>query len=259
MARVTVAYSGTSLQTSTLITQEIEHESVDGKQLDIQKLSSRDGGKLLGVSFSPRVIKLRGYIKSTTQALLETAIDDFKELLNGTTKNLDISYAGGTRRYVCDMAGISLIRKYFNVTFAEWEATFVCAKTPFGRTTDTTSSEYTINSIGTYAGSYVALGNYRPKPRIVIRFIQCAVVTVVKVNNTTSGDWIKVTKPTEFSAGDVVIIDCDQYTCTINGVATDYDGFFPLFNPKGNDLRISFGKGIKYKATVQIIYYPTYL
>ena len=244
MARVSVEFDGNSLQTANIVTQEIEHESIDGKQLDMQKLAARDGAKFLSANFQPRVIRLRGYIKNTTQALMEAAIDDFKEILNATTKNLDIGYASGTRRYVCDMARITLLREHYNITFAEWEAEFICAKTPFGKTLDTTSSEHTITSLGTYAGSFVALGTYKPKPRIIITFSEIAGVTKIRLRNISTGDWIEVNNDNEFANNDEIIIDCDQYTVTLNDVAWNYSGFFPQFMPTGNDLRISFSPGI---------------
>ena len=259
MSRVAISFNGTSLQTASIITQEIEHESIDSKSLDMQGLASRDGAKLLAAKFNPRVIRLRGYIKATTQDLLETAIDDLKEILNATTRNLDVGYAGGTRRYVCDMAGITLLRRHFNITFAEWEAEFVCAKTPFGKPLDTTSAEYSITSLGTMWGSFVATGTYKPKPRIVITFSEVAGIDKIRLRNITTGDWIEVNNSSGYVNNDVVEIDCDEYTVTLNGVAWDYSGFFPQFMAEGNDLRVSFAPGVHYKATVKIIYYPLFL
>lgn len=259
MARVVISYNGTSLQTANIVTQEIEHESVDGKQLDLQKLASRDGAKFLSANFNPRIIRLRGYIKDTTQALMEADIDTFKQTLNATTKNLDIGYASGTRRYVCDMARITLLRAHYNITFAEWEAEFICAKTPFGKTLDTTTSEHTITSLATYAGSFVSTGTYKPKPKIIITFIEVAGTTKIRLRNTTTGDWIDVDNNSEYANNDVVVIDCDLYTVTLNDVAWDYSGFFPQWMPAGNDFRISFTPGIHYKVTVKIIYYPLFL
>lgn len=259
MSRVAISYNGTSLQTANIVTQEVLHESMDGKQLDMQSLASRDGAKLLSASFAPRVIRIRGYIKSTTQALLETAIDDFKELLNSTTRNLDVGYAGGTRRYVCDTARMTLERRHFHVTFAEWEVEFVCAKTPFGKPLDTTSAEYSITSLGTMWGSFVASGTYKPKPLIQITFSEVAGIDKIRLRNITTGDWIEVNNSSGYVNNDVVEIDCDNYTVTLNDVAWDYSGFFPQFMAEGNDLRISFSPGIHYKASVKIIYYPMYL
>lgn len=259
MSRVAVSYNGTSIQTSSIVTQEIEHESIDGKSLDIQGLAARDGAKLLAATFKPRKITLRGYIKASSQSALETAIDDFKELLNATTKNLDIGYAGGTRRYVCDMASITLMRQHFNVTFAEWEAEFICAKMPFGKTLDTTTVGYTLTSIGTYAGSYVALGSYSPNPKIIITFSEVATVTRIRIRNITTGDQMDIDNNNTYANNDEVVVDCDDKTVTLNGVAWDYSGYFPSFQSAGNDLRISFSPGVHYKATVNIVYYPLYL
>ncbi len=259
MGRVSIEYNGNSLQTANIITQEIHHESIDGKQLDMQRLATRDGSKLLMASFRPRKIRLIGYIKGTSQANLESNIDDFKEVLNAMTKHLDIGYAGGTRRYTCDMARITLLRQHFNITFAEWEAEFICARIPFGKTLDTTSSEHTITSVGTSALSFVALGSYRPKPRIIITFTEVAGITKIRVRNITTGDWIDVDNNNEYANNDQVIIDCDQYTVTLNDVAWDYTGFFPQFMPSGNDLRVSFSPGIHFKATVILVYYPLFL
>jgi hypothetical protein len=157
------------------------------------------------------------------------------------------------------MARITLLRAHYNVTFAEWEAEFICHKTPFGKTLDTTSSEHTITSLSTYSGSYVATGNYKPKPRIIITFSEVAAITHIRIRNITTGDWIDIDNASGYVNNDEIIVDCDQYTVTLNDVAWDYSGFFPQFQPSGNDLRISFGPGIHYKATAIIIYYPLYL
>jgi len=98
------------------------------------------------------------------------------------------------------------LRLHFNLTFAEWEAEFVCAKTPFGKTLDTTSSEHTITSLGTYAGSFVALGNYKPKPKITITFTEVAGVDKIRLRNISTGDWIEVNNANGYVNNDVVEI-----------------------------------------------------
>ena len=265
MARVAVSYSGTSIQTANIVCQEFEHESLDNKQLDVQRLASRDGGKLLSATFTPRVIRIRGRLTYTTQANLETGIDTFKQLLNLTSRHLDIGYASGTRRYTCDTARLTLLRQHFNVTFAEWEAEFVCAKRPFGFTLDTSTASFpAVNSVATYAYSYVATGTYSPRPLIKWTFTEVANVDKIRVRNITTGDWIEVNKTAGYVNNDVVKIDCENYTVTINDVASDYTGIFPQFNPGGNDLRVSVGGTpaggfYHYKATIKIVYYPLFL
>jgi hypothetical protein len=258
--RVSIQYDGTSLQTSNIISQEFEHESLSGKTLDLQRLASRDGGKLLSVTFAPRVIRVRGRLSYTTQSSLETGIDSFKQLLNRSQKHLDIGYAGETRRYTIETAQITLLRHHWQTTYADFEAEFVTVKTPFGFGLDTTTADFnTIESVATYAGSFVASGTYKPNPRIEVTFTEVAGVDGVTVRNTSTGDFIRHTNGTEYLNSDALIFDTDQYTVTLNAVAQDYSGFFPSFRIGGNDLRISFQNGIHYKATVKVIYYQLYL
>lgn len=260
MSRVVISYGGVSIQTSSVVVREVEHESIDSKTLDIESLALRDGGKLLGVTFKPRRIRIRGEISGTTQADLETNIDTLKQTLNESGKNLDISYAGGTRRYIADMAGVTMVRRHFHITFAEFEAEFIVASSPFGRPLDTSTAEYpTLTSVSTYAAAFTATGTYKPNPKIIITFTEASdAVTRVRVRNVTTGDSITVDNNSGYANNDQIIIDTDQYTVTLNGVAWDYSGIFPQFVRGGNDLRISFS-GIHFKATIKIVYYPNYL
>ena len=140
------------------------------------------------------------------------------------------------------------------------EAEFIVADRPFGTELDTTTAtDETIESVSTQAISFVPGGTYKPSPRIIITFTEVAGVDGVQVKNTSTGDSIRVNVSDEFSNNDQIEIDTDQFTCTLNGVATDYEGVFPTFKVGGNDLRVAFFDGVHYIATVQIIYYPLYL
>lgn len=259
MARVDISYAGTSIQTSTIICQEIQHESVDHKELDIERKDGRDGGKLVGVTFAPRIIRIVGQIKGTSQANLESNIDDFKKLLNKQGQKLDIEYAGGTRRFECDMANVKMLRRHWHLTYADFEVEFIVSSTPFGTELDTSTMEYTSESIATWAGSFVASGTYRPLPRIEVTFTEAHNINRLRFRNITTGDMIVIDNANNFNAGDVVIVDTSDYTVTLNGAAWDYSGFFPDFVVDGNDFRVSVESGVRYKMTVKIIYYPLFL
>lgn len=259
MSRRTVTYAGTSIQTATIKISEIEHESIDHKLLDIEKLGAVDGGKLIDVNFDPRVIRIRGTITGTSIDNLESNIDDFKKLLNELTRKLDIEYASGTRRYECDMARVTVLRRHFNNTFADFEVEFIVAQTPFGTELDTTTMEYTTESVATFSGSFVSTGTYRPLPRIEVTFTEAHNINRLRFRNATTGDMIIVDNANDFNAGDVVIVNTNDYTVTLNGVAWDYSGFFPSFVIDGNDFKVSVESGNRYKLSIKIIYYPLYL
>jgi len=265
MARVSINYDGVSLQTATIITQELQHESMDSKTLDIQRLANRDGGKFLSANFAPKRIILKGQLKDTSMPLLEDEIDAFKQLLNRQGKHLDIDYGSGTtkasfRRYTVNSSRITLLRRHFNITFCDWEAEFIVADPPFGTELDTTTGvSDAISSVATQAFSFIAGGTYKPNPKISITFTEVAGVDGVTIRNTSTGDFIRVRKTPEYQNNDVIEIDTQLFTCTLNSVAIAYDGIFPSFVVGGNDLRVSFENGVHYKATVKVIYYPLYL
>lgn len=265
MSRIGVNYDGISLQTSTIITQELQHESMDSKTLDIQRLANRDGGKFLSATFTPKIIILKGQIRDSSMPNLEDDIDAFKMLLNRQGKNLDIDYGTGTgkseyRRYNVNSSQITLLRRHFNITFIDWEAEFIVADPPFGTELDTTTGiSDSIASVATQAFSFVAGGTYKPNPKIIITFTEVAGVDGVVVRNTSTGDFIRIRVQDEFNNNDVIKIDTQNFTCTLNDVAQNYDGIFPSFRVGGNDLRVSFEDGTHYKATVKIVYYPLFL
>ena len=142
MARRTISYDSISLQDSTYQTQEIEHESVDHREINIQRLGIRDGGKFVADVFAPRYIRVRGRVAGSSIDDLEDKIDDLKELLNRKEKHLDVQYASGTRRYIASCSSFKITRAHYHITFAPFEAVFVVGNPPFGIALDTSTAEF---------------------------------------------------------------------------------------------------------------------
>lgn len=259
-ARRTISYDGTSLQSSTYQTQEIEHESMDNKLLNEQRFGNRDGAKVVDISFAARRITLRGMIKAADIDTLEANIDSLLQLMNKGKKNLDIQYASGTRRYNAHCRSVKIVRRHFHLTFAPFEAEFMVGDPPFGSTLDTATAEFTGvgTSFGTYNGTFVAQGTRRPMPIIKLNVNGGSGVTKIAFTNTTTGGSITVEPVGGFFAGDVLLINTNDYTVTLNGVAVDYTGFFPEFAQGGNDFkRVVWSTW--HSVETKIIYYPLYL
>lgn len=260
MSRRTISFSGTSLQTSYIVSQEFDHESINGKDSNYQRLGARDGAKLTNVTFDVKDITIKGIIKGDDINDLESRIDTLKALLNQREKNLDIQYASGTRRYNSSMIKLEVDRKHFHVTHAPFEAVFRCANPPHGTSLDTSTAEYnsvTLNSTGTYSGSVTFTGSYRPFP-----IIRCNINTAnnlrgITFRNVQTDSEITVTE--DFNNGDVLLIDTQDSVITLNGVAlVDYQGVFPDFVQGGNDFRVHFD-GNYFSVDVKLIYRPLYL
>lgn len=258
MARVVVSYDGVSIQTASVVIQEVQHESVDYKSLNIQSLGNLDGGKLVSVNFRPKVIRLTGYIKDTTQAAAEADLDTLKALVSRTQKNLDISYAGSTRRYVCSMGKVTVDRRSYNLSFIDFELEFTVTSSPFARTVDTSTISGSFTSTGTYQFNATFNGTAPPEPKITVTVTSQTAMTELSVRNVQTGDTITITRT--FANSDVVVIDLrrEVLTVTVNGTAFDYTGFLPEFVAGGNDLRFHTVASAVNLA-VKIQYYPSYL
>lgn len=256
MARFTITYDGTSLQTANITSQTIQHESVDNKRQDIQLLGRADGGKIVSVSYNPKLIRVKGRITGSSRSDLEQRIESLKELVNRQQKNLDIGYAGGTRRFITSMSGFTMERMHFNLTYADWEMAFVVTNPPFGRAIDTSTAAYSIGTAGTYDGTILFSGNAAPLPKIKITVVSQSNMTALTFRNKETGDMITIRRT--FANSDIIIIDTLENTVTVNGVAADYEGFFPEFKATNNDFAVT-PIGSNATLTLKIIYYPFYL
>lgn len=260
MARRTISYDGVSLQSATYRSQEFEHESTDYKQVNDARFGNRDGSKIYDISFAPRKITVRGIITGANIDTLEANIDALQELLNRTEKNLDVQYASGTRRYKATCRSLSIVRRAFNITFVPFEAEFIVGNPPFGTGLDTATAEFSGvgTSFGTFYGTMAATGTRRPVPTIRMNINGGSGITSASFTNRTTGGTISVTPVGGFTAGDVLIIDTDNFTVTLNGVAIDYVGFFPEFAQGNNDIKRVISS-VWHSVDLFVIYRPLYL
>lgn len=259
MARRTITFDGTSLQDSTYQVQEFLHESISGRDLNYQKLADRDGAKLVTDQYDVKKITFKGVVHGTDIDNLETNIDTLKELLTRKEKNLDIAYASGTRRYIASCSQFKLERAHYNITFAPFEAEFTVSNPPFGKGLDTSTAEYPnlmFASTATYEGTYTFTGTHAPMPIIKMTVNSEDNMNKVTFTNHETGHAISV--ETTFEDADVLIINTDDYTVTLNGVAIDYTGSIPEFVVGANDFNLAV-RADEADITLKLIYYSLYL
>jgi len=258
MARRTISFDGTSLQSTTIKTRQILHESLDNRELNIQRLGKGDGGKLVSETFAPRTIRLYGTIVGTSIDNLESNIDNIKELFNRQEKDLDIAYNSGTRRYKASCRTYTIEREHFNITYANWEAEFVCSNPCFGQAIDTSTAENELvqTGTGTVAGMWTFAGTRRPMPIIQATVNAEVLLTKMTFRNVNTDTSIAVEE--DFAAADVLRINTADYTVTLNGNAHDYTGSFPEFVVGGNTVNVEL-RCTTANVSVRYIYYPLFL
>lgn len=227
-----ISFNSNSLQTYSvathvgIITNSIEHTDLPEKVMSLYAKAAVNGSVISGINYPSRKITIAGVIKGSTQDDLDSRIDTFKTYFNGQDKNLDIDYAGGTRRYVATANVVSVVRSHISL-YASFTIEFVCTN-PFGLDTSTTNI---INQAANTAATYTATPTIGGSAEY-----QLPVITITLTAITGAGDYIQITNDANdqeiliYGAGlvngDVIVIDCVERTVTLNGDEIDYDGTF---------------------------------
>ena len=122
-----VLFDNVELVTSSYAPKYVKHESTSLRNVALLELAREDGAVLISEKYGVKYITIVGSLKASSQSALETAIDNFKELFSRLEKDLDISWAGSTRRYVVTCVRHTFNRDYLNINFVPWAAEFVVA------------------------------------------------------------------------------------------------------------------------------------
>lgn len=212
-------------------TSSIEHENLANKNANTYALAHANKSVLPFVNYPSRQITIKGYIKGSSIADCDARIDAFKAYFNKKDGNLDIGYAGGTRRYIATAQGIDINRPE-GLAYAEFTIVFICT-IPFGMATSSSTfgsvagnTAATNNVTGTFTGT----APYQlPVVTITINSITGGTGHMV-ISNNANGQGITLIGNT-FVAADVIVIDSVNRKVTQNGVEIDYLGSFMEIAP----------------------------
>lgn len=254
-----VIFDGNDLQTATIITSDIQHESIPEKDAKTYALAHANRSVMPIVNYPRRVITLSGTLLATTVAGLDSLLDTFKAYLRDPNSNLDIDYNGSTRRYVnCTLSRLSIDRPR-GLTHAKFNADFWCTE-PFGQATTPTIANTESAQTGatdTWVHSYAGTAPYQlPVITLDINSITGG-DGFLTVKNNANGQGITIIGQT-FVAADQIVIDSKNRTVTKNGTEIDYLGAFPELPPGSQTIAYSDGFTTR-NFDVEITYVPLYL
>jgi len=251
-------FASYSLQDSDVISSVVEAFSTPSRELVTFKTPRADGGGWNGDYFRERRIKVSGIIEKTTASLLEAELDTFKRKMTTSQGNLDIKVDGEVRRIIATLEDPQVMfarREGYHITFAPFDMTFLAVE-PMWHALDYETLTAEDIALLSYPSEVEVTGSYKAQPVIVIIVQAATSITALAFENTTNDDAITVSD--SFAAGDVLTIDCEEKSVTINGVEVDYDGVFPELEVGVNEFTITAtGTSIQYTATVK--YRTTYL
>lgn len=136
-----LAFNSTSLQSTTpglgITAAKVKHHSIPNKNANTYALAHANRSVLPFVNYPSKQITVSGNIKGSSVSDLDSRIDAFKAALSATNGNLDVGYAGGTRRYIATVTGFDIDDDQ-GLTTADWTIIFTCTN-PFGMNTASTS------------------------------------------------------------------------------------------------------------------------
>ncbi len=240
-----IQFDGTELLNTTYIPRFIKHESPPERILNILDLPRDDGSVLISGKYGRKYIPVQGVLVGSSESDLESKIDSFKELFSRVNKNLDITFAGATRRYKASVESFSFDRDYYNISYVPWQARFVIVEGVGEDTTETAykdGEEITPGTNGVQS-VWTLAGTAPPKPRVTITpnatGADCRGVAILNEDN---GQRIMVPVSGGLSSGTPIEIDFRLKTAKLNGAGTEYFGQFPEMKVGANNMKIYAGE-----------------
>lgn len=172
-----ITFDGNNLQTSVYTTSDIDgHDGLPQKNANAYALAHANKSVLPFVNYPARQITIKGNIKGTSISDAESKIDTFKSYFNKKEGNLDIGFAGGTRRFIATVIGLQVDRPQ-GLTTADYTIVFNCTY-PFGTNTS-------VSSLLTASANTVSPTNFAPTFQGNCPY-QLPVITLTYVGATSS-------------------------------------------------------------------------
>ena len=237
-----VTYDGVQIVNTTYVPRFVRHESAPSRDLSLLALAREDGSILVAEKYGTKSILIAGNIKASSQTNLETAIDVFKELFSRKAKDLNISWAGGTRTYEATCVNHIFNRDYMHINFCPWSAEFVVPSGISEGISETTLVSGDTFTAATDTGTWTFAGSAKPKPRIRIKCDAGATDPKgIEFKNTDTGESLVLTNSGGFVAGEYFEIDCRLKTAKYNSVEQVFFGVYPTFIVGANAYELKVG------------------
>lgn len=225
-----VVFEALDMQTANILTTQTDAFSAPPRSISSAELARFDGAVELFRRYGSRNISLSGWLVEDSITSNDELMDQLKLYLN-RTGNLDIGFAGGTRRWYGTMQNVVINQDNGEVSKAQWSAQLFCAN-PFA--TDTTSAE--LFNVTTTDGSKIqglsALGTAYAIPVIEVT------ITAISPNNSdvtmtfgNPGESRLLSITRTFTAGDTITINPLTGQVFHNTTLVEADGQFPIWVP----------------------------
>lgn len=251
-------FDGNTIESSTILIDEIDYYSIPTKEVSLFKIANADRSAIPFVEYPSKGIIVTGMLLCGGSTDLDEAIDNFKNYFRAKDANLDIPWSSSTRRYIATVNRLD-IKRTMSLKHAKFTLEFICTE-PFGLETSSTSLLSSLNYTSSSVTYTPTIGGTAP--------YQLPVITITIDALTGTGDSLIISNDLNgqqmllyglgLAATDVIVIDCDARTVTLNGTEVDYLGTFLELEPGASSITITDGfdtRTIDYVG----VYYKRYL
>lgn len=215
----------TSIANVTLLWRDVHNLPV--RNLNTQKLADTDGEKLIEAVYSHRNIVLPGQINASSRAGFEAARDAIIAVLQTPGGVLDVPLdGGGARRYYASLSNLVFNDK--GGGFATFDIEFRCSD-PVAYDTAATAMSFTSITAASNTQNFTFGGMIEALPVLTytISALTGGTAKTVTIGGVASAKSVAITR--DWTAGDVLVVNCFTKRATVNGTLVDYTGAFPYF------------------------------
>jgi hypothetical protein len=198
------------------------------RKISIAELADLDKNRVTSGYYRSRRISLRIGIGASTRGQVEQSIDTLMGLIQGIEKDLVLSQGAAVRRYTATLSDASII--HGGGSYIEIDLLFDCSDA-FGYDT-----AYTViaNVAGATAASrqdnYTFAGSapwQAPIFQVQVDAVTGGSNASILIGNLNTGQTITITRT--WVAGDLLIVNSQTGSVTVNGSEVSFSGAFPLF------------------------------
>lgn len=250
-----ITFNGYNLQTSSVSSLRFpDIDDVAYGENNLARLGTTDGLKWIETRYAGRTITVQGMITGTSIANIEATLDTFKQnIFPDKVENLDIAYAGETRRWRCKVDKVEFDSSSRGIT-RMWTISF--RTLGFGQETTATVVSYPTET-GSPTKTIAFGGSIKPLPKYIITVDTATALSVVKIKNNTTNREMEIQEV--MTAGDVLEIDTEFKTVELNNVSIgDFLGIFPEVNAGTNEIVFTF-TSTSHDVDIDIQYTKRYL
>jgi hypothetical protein len=200
------------------------------RKLTIGNIAQTSRSKVSSAYADAKQITVRVAINRDTRDQVEESLDDLMAILQPKEKYLQIEQSGMLRKYKCTFTMSSTLTA--GGSYMELDLVFECSD-KFGISTAATLLRQFSGYTSSYRTDSFAVGGSLLEQPIVytITFtaLSGASSAAVTIGNDETGQLLTITR--SWAANDVLVVDCDAESVTVNGTEVDFSGSFPLFQP----------------------------